>query len=87
MSFQPGLRDSNDLRVGRKVATFFQSGRAKDFSARPYMQQIWLSFYNDRFEAFNTKRNFAQDKTRISTTNENATRNWHLYNILHGRFL
>ena len=36
MSVQPGLRDSNDLRVRRKMATFqlfFQSGRAKDLSA------------------------------------------------------
>jgi hypothetical protein len=35
-SVQPGLRDSSDLRVGRKMATsqlFFQSGRAKDLSA------------------------------------------------------
>ena len=33
---QPGLRGSNDLRVGRKMATFqlfFQSGRTKDLSA------------------------------------------------------
>ena len=36
MSVQPGLRGSNDLSVGRKMATFqlfFQSGRAKDLSA------------------------------------------------------
>jgi len=36
LSVQPGLRGSNDLRVGRKMATFklfFQSGRAKDLSA------------------------------------------------------
>ena len=36
LSFQPGLRGSNDLHVGRKMATFqlfFQSGRAKDLSA------------------------------------------------------
>jgi hypothetical protein len=35
-SFQPDLRGSNDLRVGRKMATFylfFQSGRSKDLSA------------------------------------------------------
>ena len=39
MSVQPGLRYSNDLRVGRKLATFqlfFQSGRAKDLSAPIY---------------------------------------------------
>jgi hypothetical protein len=39
LSFQPGLRRSNDLRFGRKMATFqlfFQSGRAKDLSAPPY---------------------------------------------------
>ena len=38
-SVQPGLRGSNDLRVGRKMATFqffFQSGRAKDLSALLY---------------------------------------------------
>jgi len=36
LSVQPGLRGSNDLRVGRKLATFqlfFQSVRAKDLSA------------------------------------------------------
>jgi len=36
LSVQPGLRDSNDLRIGGKMATFqlfFQSGRAKDLSA------------------------------------------------------
>ena len=36
LSLQPGLRGSNDLRVGRKVATFqlfLESGRAKDLSA------------------------------------------------------
>ena len=36
LSVQPGLRGSNDLRVGRKMATFqsfFQPGRAKDLSA------------------------------------------------------
>jgi hypothetical protein len=36
LSVQPGLRGSNDLRVGRKTTTFqlfFQSGRAKDLSA------------------------------------------------------
>ena len=39
MSVQPGLRGSNDLRVGRKMAAFqlfFQSGRAKDLSAPLY---------------------------------------------------
>jgi predicted secreted acid phosphatase len=39
LSVQPGLRRSNDLRVGRKMATFqlfFQSGRAKDLSALLY---------------------------------------------------
>ena len=36
LSGQPDLRGSNDLRVGRKRATFqliYQSGRAKDLSA------------------------------------------------------
>ena len=40
LSFQPDLRGSNDLRVGRKMATFqsfFQSGRYKDLSAPPCM--------------------------------------------------
>ena len=39
MSAQPGLHGGNDLRVGRKMATFqlfFQSGRAKDLSAHLY---------------------------------------------------
>jgi len=39
MSVQPGLGYSNDLRVGRKMATFklfFQLGRAKEFSAPLY---------------------------------------------------
>ena len=42
MSVQPGLRGSNDLRVGRKMATFqlfFQPGRAKDLSAPPVNHQ------------------------------------------------
>ena len=36
LSVQPGLLDSSDLRVGRKMVTFqlfFQSGRAKDLTA------------------------------------------------------
>jgi len=40
LSVQPGLRDSNDLRVGRKMATsqlFFLSGRAKYLSAPQYI--------------------------------------------------
>ena len=44
MSVQPGLRGSNDLRVGRKMATFqlfFQSGRAKDLSG-PLHAQLFL---------------------------------------------
>jgi len=39
LSVQPGLRGSNDLRVGRKMANFqlfFQSGWAKDLSASLY---------------------------------------------------
>ena len=41
---QPGLRDNNDLHVGRKLATFqlfFQSGRAKDLSAPLCSCHIW----------------------------------------------
>ena len=40
LSVQPGIRGSNDLRIGRKMATFqlfFQSGRAKDLSASLYI--------------------------------------------------
>ena len=40
LSVQPGLRLSNYLRVGRKMANFqlfFQSVRAKDFSAPLYI--------------------------------------------------
>jgi len=44
LSVQPGLRGSNDLRVGRKMATFqlflFQSGRAKDLSAPLYEYSV-----------------------------------------------
>ena len=40
LSVQPGLPESNDLRVGRKMATFqlffFWSGRAKELSAPLY---------------------------------------------------
>jgi len=39
LSVQQGLRGSNDLHVGRKMATFqlfFQSGRAKDLSVPLY---------------------------------------------------
>ena len=46
LSVQQGLRCSNDLRVGRKMATlqlFFQSGLAKDLSA-PLLN--WLYFVN-----------------------------------------
>jgi len=42
LSAQPGIRGSNDLRVGRKMATFqlfFQSGRAKDLSAPLYIHK------------------------------------------------
>ena len=44
LSVQPGLRGSNDLRVGRKMATvefFFQSGRAKDLSVPLYLLWLW----------------------------------------------
>ena len=40
---RPGLHGSNDLRLGRKRATFqyfFQSGRAKDLSALLYVQNM-----------------------------------------------
>ena len=45
LSVQPGLRDSNDLSVGRKMAIFqlfFQSGRTKDLSAPLYYSGISL---------------------------------------------
>ena len=44
LSVQPDLRGSNDLRVGRKMATFqllFQSGRAKDLSVPLYKIYIY----------------------------------------------
>jgi len=43
LSVQPGLRGSNDLHVGRKMATFqlfFQSGLTKDLSA-PLCISMW----------------------------------------------
>ena len=43
MSVQPSVRGSNDLRVGRKMATFqlcIQSGRAKGLSAPLYYTRI-----------------------------------------------
>ena len=43
LSVYPGLRGSNDLSVGRKMATFqlfFQSGRAKDLSVSLYCLDI-----------------------------------------------
>ena len=48
LSVQPGLRGSNDLRVGRKMANFqlfFQSGPAKDLSAHLYKRKTatWSS--------------------------------------------
>ena len=51
LSVQPGLRGSNDVCVGRKIATFqlfFQSGRAKDLSAPLYyviLGLLILSFH------------------------------------------
>jgi hypothetical protein len=44
LSVQPGLGDSNDLRVRRKMATFqlfFQSGQAKDLSAPLYLSALY----------------------------------------------
>ena len=49
LSVQPGLRSSNDLRVGRKMATFqlvFQSVRAKDLSAPLY--RVFFPCLNDK---------------------------------------
>jgi hypothetical protein len=43
LCFQPDLRGSNDLCVGRKMATFqlfFQSGRAKDLLAPLYVSNL-----------------------------------------------
>jgi hypothetical protein len=43
LSVRPGLRGKNDIRVGRKMATFqlfFQSGRAKDLSAPLYKDNV-----------------------------------------------
>ena len=53
LSVQPGLRGSNDIRVGRKMATsrlFFQLGRAKDLSAPMYLQCAWLPFMFGAFD-------------------------------------
>jgi len=55
VSVQPGLRGSNDLRVGRKMATyqlFSQFGRAKDLSAPLYMCVCVLMFTTGRRERF-----------------------------------
>jgi len=46
LSVQLGLRGSNDLRVGIKMATFqlfFQSGRARDLSAPLYRFSLHLT--------------------------------------------
>ena len=44
LSVQSGLRGSNDLRIGRKMANFqlffFHSGRAKDLSAPLYVKSV-----------------------------------------------
>ena len=52
LSVQPGLRGSNDLRVGRKMANFqlffFQSCWAKDLSAPLYVPTS-LTFTNSAF--------------------------------------
>ena len=53
LSVQPGLRGSNDLRVGRKMATFqlfFQSGRAKDLSAPLYIKIVLRVFNSEEFK-------------------------------------
>ena len=46
LSVQPGLRESNDLRVGGKMAKFqfffFQYGRAKDLVALLYLGRVML---------------------------------------------
>ena len=51
-SVQPGLRSSNDLRVGRKMATFqlfFQSSRAKDLSAALYVKWWYLFEFRNSY--------------------------------------
>jgi hypothetical protein len=56
LSVQPGLRGSNDLRVGRKMATFqlfLQSGLAKDLSATVYNPRIWNKL-NSRLNQLNS---------------------------------
>ena len=48
LSVQPGLRGSNDFRVGRKMAIFqlfFQSSRAKDLSAPLYISRFRFSSF------------------------------------------
>ena len=51
LSVQPGLRASNNIRVGRKMATFqlfYKSGRAKDLSA-PLRMHRCFSLQTTRF--------------------------------------
>ena len=54
LSVQLGLCGSNDLRVGRKMATFqliFQSGRVKDLSAHLYLHREGGNFSPNHFTA------------------------------------
>ena len=59
LSVQPGVRDSNDLRVGLKMTTFqlfFQSGRANDLSAPLYQFKRHLNESNLIFDVCKVER-------------------------------
>jgi hypothetical protein len=51
LSVQPGLRGSDDLSVGRKMATncFFQSVRAKNLSATLQLMTLFCGIMSQNF--------------------------------------
>ena len=76
LSFQPGLRGSNDLRVGLKIATFhsfFQSGRAKDLST-PCIKLHAKYTYFHVFCSERFKREGVLSGGSLSTNPNNAVR-------------
>ena len=80
LSVQPGLRGSNDLRVGRKMATFqlfFQSDRAKDLSAPLYSQNSPRLYSNNTSLSLRTSfliRNVGQQCLRRDSSVSIVTR-------------
>ena len=55
LSVQPGLRSSNDHRVGRKMETFqffIQSGQAKDLSAALYLITYLVTYLLHAAQSF-----------------------------------